>query len=106
LAFHGNFSISSGKASAIPLCALSRTNVVKKILYIQTELSYKATKTNSLDEEEKEYNQALSRLRVVIEPILGDIKTFKNFSGSVIDNNLLSQLSDPFLELCFYTTHF
>ena len=46
-------------------------------LHIQTELPYKATKTKPLDEEEKEYNQALSRLRVVVEPILGDIKTFR-----------------------------
>lgn len=46
-------------------------------LHIQTELPYKATKTKPLDEEEKEYNQALSRLRVVVEHILGDIKTFR-----------------------------
>ncbi len=45
--------------------------------HIQTELPYKATKTKPLDEEEKEYNQALSRLRVVVEHILGDIKTFR-----------------------------
>jgi hypothetical protein len=46
-------------------------------LHIQTELPYKATKTKPLDKEEKEYNQALSRLRVVVEHILGDIKTFR-----------------------------
>lgn len=46
-------------------------------LHTQTELPYKATKTKLLGEEEKEYNQALSRLRVVVEHILGDIKTFR-----------------------------
>lgn len=49
-------------------------------LHTQTELPYKATKTKPLDEEEKEYNQALSRVRVVVEHILGDIKTFKILS--------------------------
>jgi hypothetical protein len=46
-------------------------------LHTQTELPYKATKTKPLDEEEKEYNQALSRIRVIVEHILGDIKTFR-----------------------------
>lgn len=46
-------------------------------LHTQTELPNKATKTKPLGEEEKEYNQALSRLRVVVEHILGDIKTFR-----------------------------
>lgn len=40
-------------------------------------MPYKATKTKPLSEEEKEYNQSLSRLRVVVEHILGDIKTFR-----------------------------
>ena len=34
-------------------------------LHAQTELPYKATKTKPLDEEEKEYNRGLSRLRAV-----------------------------------------
>ena len=46
-------------------------------LHTQTELPYKATKTKPLDGEEKEYNQALSRIRVKVEHILGDIKTFR-----------------------------
>ena len=46
-------------------------------LHTQIELPYKATKTRPLGEEEKEYNQALSRLRVAVEHILGDIKTFR-----------------------------
>ena len=46
-------------------------------LHIQTKSPYKATKAKPLGEEEKEYNQALSRLRVVVEHILGDIKIFR-----------------------------
>lgn len=45
-----------------------------------TELPYKATKTKPLDKEEKEYNHALSRYRVIVENIIGDIKTFKILS--------------------------
>ena len=46
----------------------------------QTELPYKATKTKPLDRSEKEYNQALSRVRVKVEHILGDIKVFRILS--------------------------
>lgn len=46
-------------------------------LHAQTELPYKATKTKPLDKEEKEYNRALSRLRVVVEHVIGDMKVFK-----------------------------
>ncbi len=46
-------------------------------LHAETELPYKETKTKKLDREEKEYNRALSRIRVTIENILGDIKTFR-----------------------------
>lgn len=45
-----------------------------------TELPYKASKTKPLDRSEKEYNHALSRYRVIIENIIGDIKTFKILS--------------------------
>lgn len=44
------------------------------------ELPYKATEKKPLDKEEKEYNHALSRIRVRVENILGDIKTFKILS--------------------------
>ena len=37
----------------------------------QTELPFKATKTRPLDDEEKEYNQALSRIRVKNRAHLG-----------------------------------
>jgi ribosomal protein S8E len=46
-------------------------------LHGETELPYKKTKTKKLDREQKEYNRALSRIRVTIENILGDIKTFR-----------------------------
>lgn len=41
-----------------------------------TELPFKATKTKPLDEESKEYNTALSKIRVKVEHIFGDIKVF------------------------------
>lgn len=46
----------------------------------EAEFPYKASKTKPLDEEEKEYNQALSRIRVRVEHIIGDLKTFKILS--------------------------
>ena len=46
----------------------------------RAELPYKATETKPLDAEEKEYNHPLSRIRVKVENILGDIKTFKILS--------------------------
>jgi hypothetical protein len=49
-------------------------------LHAQTELPYKKTKTTELDAEEKEYNRALSRYRVVVEHIIGDLKTFRILS--------------------------
>ena len=49
-------------------------------LHQATELPYKATKTKQLDKEEKEYNHALSRFLVIVENVIGDIKTFKILS--------------------------
>jgi hypothetical protein len=49
-------------------------------LHSQTELPYKATKTKPLDKEEKDYNRALSRIRIIVENILSDIKTFRILS--------------------------
>ena len=46
----------------------------------ETEFPYKATKIRPLDQEEKDYNRALSRLRVTVENVLGDIKTFRILS--------------------------
>jgi len=42
-----------------------------------TELPYKKPKNRELKEDEKEYNTALSRIRVKVEHIIGDIKTFR-----------------------------
>jgi len=49
-------------------------------LHKATELPYKSSKNNSLDQEKKDYNQALSKCRVVVENIIGDIKTFRILS--------------------------
>ncbi|HEV2600786.1 MAG TPA: transposase family protein, partial [Candidatus Babeliales bacterium] len=49
-------------------------------LHHEIELPYKATKTKPLDAEEKEYNKALSRIRVKVENIIRDIKTFRILS--------------------------
>jgi hypothetical protein len=46
-------------------------------LHQSTEIPYKKSKNHQLDEEEKEYNTALSIVRVVIEHVWGDIKTFR-----------------------------
>lgn len=49
-------------------------------LHPAAEFPYKATKTKPLNGEEKEYNHALSRIRVKIENILGQIKVFRIMS--------------------------
>lgn len=49
-------------------------------LHQATELPYKRTKTRKLDSEEKDYNTALSRLRVKVENVLAQIKTFRILS--------------------------
>ena len=46
-------------------------------IHKETQLPYKATKTKPLDKKEKEHNQTLARIRVTVENIFGDIKTFK-----------------------------
>lgn len=46
-------------------------------LHQETELPFKKTKKKALDLEEKDYNQALSRVRVKIENVLAQIKVFK-----------------------------
>jgi hypothetical protein len=49
-------------------------------LHQATELPYKKSKNHQLDQEEKEYNEGLSRLRVKVENILGQIKVFRILS--------------------------
>jgi hypothetical protein len=46
-------------------------------MHQNADFPYKASKNKPLDAEEKEYNTVLSRVRVVVEHIFGDIKTFK-----------------------------
>ncbi len=46
-------------------------------IHTQTEIPYKASKNRPLDQEEKDYNSALSRVRVAVENIFAQIKTFK-----------------------------
>jgi hypothetical protein len=46
-------------------------------IHTQTEIPYKASKNKPLDKEEKAYNRALSSLRVAVENVLAQIKTFK-----------------------------
>ena len=48
--------------------------------HLETEFPYKATKRKPLDQEEKAYNKALSRIRVKVEHIIGDLKTFRILS--------------------------
>ena len=49
-------------------------------IHQNADFPYKASKNKPLNAEEKEYNMGLSRVRVVVEHIFGDIKTFKIMS--------------------------
>lgn len=49
-------------------------------IHPKSEFPYKSSKNRPLDEEDKEYNRGLSRVRVIVENILGDIKTFRILS--------------------------
>lgn len=49
-------------------------------LHPLTELPFKASKNKPLEKGEKEYNQALSRIRVKVEHVFSQIKTFKIIS--------------------------
>jgi hypothetical protein len=44
------------------------------------DFPYRKPKNRELDEEEKEYNRGISRFRVRIEHILGQLKIFKCLS--------------------------
>lgn len=46
-------------------------------IHHNADFPYKSRKNNPLDAEEKDYNTALSRFRVVVEHIFGNIKIFK-----------------------------
>ena len=49
-------------------------------IHEETQVPFKRTKNKSLDQEEKDYNQALSRIRVKIENVFAQLKTFKILS--------------------------
>lgn len=49
-------------------------------LHPNAEFPYKASKNKPLDKQEKEYNRALSRIRVKIENVIGQIKVFRILS--------------------------
>ncbi len=49
-------------------------------IHENADFPYKSSKNKPLDDEKKAYNTALSRFRVVVEHIFGDIKTFKIMS--------------------------
>ena len=49
---------------------------VAKNEHAATELPFKASKHKPLDEESKLYNTALSKIRVKVEHVFGDIKVF------------------------------
>jgi hypothetical protein len=49
-------------------------------LHQETELPYKASKHKPLDEEDKFYNRALSRIRVKIENVIAQLKQFRILS--------------------------
>lgn len=49
-------------------------------IHTATEIPYKKSKNKPLDPDEKEYNRALSRIRVRVENVFCQIKTFKILS--------------------------
>lgn len=49
-------------------------------LHAETDIPYKKPKNKELTADEKEYNHALSRFRVKVENVLGQIKVFKIMS--------------------------
>lgn len=49
-------------------------------LHPPTEIPYKSSKNKPLDSDEKDYNQALSRIRVKVEHVIAQLKTFRILS--------------------------
>lgn len=56
-------------------------------IHARTELPFKASKNKSLDLEDNAYNHALSRIRVKVENVLGQIKIFKILSDRYRNKN-------------------
>ena len=53
------------------------TYLLPLLHHAQTELPYKRRKGQPLGEDEKEYNRALSRIRVKVENVIGRLKVFR-----------------------------
>lgn len=56
-------------------------------LHARTEIPFKASKSKPLDKEDKTYNRALSRMRIKVENILGQIKVFRILSDRYRNKN-------------------
>lgn len=53
----------------------------------RTEVPFKASKNKPLDKEDKAYNRALSRIRIKVENVLGQLKVFKILSDRYRNKN-------------------
>lgn len=56
-------------------------------LHARTEIPFKASKNKPLDKEDKNYNRALSRIRIKVENVLGQIKIFRILSDRYRNKN-------------------
>jgi IS5 family transposase len=56
-------------------------------LHARTEIPFKTSKSNPLDSEDKAYNRALSRIRIKVEHVIGQIKNFKILSERYRNKN-------------------
>lgn len=56
-------------------------------LHAKTEIPFKASKAHPLDKDAKLYNRALSRLRIKIENVLGQLKVFRVLSDRYRNKN-------------------
>lgn len=56
-------------------------------LHAKTEIPFKASKDKLLGKEDKAYNRALSRLRIKVENVLGQIKVFRILSDRYRNKN-------------------
>jgi hypothetical protein len=52
-----------------------------KSIHDNSKIPYKKTKHNKLTKEEREFNHRLSKQRIVIENVIGDLKVFQILSS-------------------------
>ena len=88
---------SFAKGSVHDFSLLKKSKVLKKIklttkiladsgyqgikeLHKESEIPFKKTKKNRLNKEQKAQNHQLSKLRIVVENVIGDLKVFKILS--------------------------